>query len=276
MKTLFFAISAFIAFGCTGPSVSGAPEQTSRDTAHARAIDAIRPAILQITGYSFETHREFPLGTAFLVNRDGYAITALHVLTSGDKQLGGGTSMTTANVRFPSTEEQRGQFFGGTFTRVDVDKLNDLALLRLSMNPFNPDDPNMKAFLRGRQLPVSAVTFDQRRPVEGARISVSGFPFGAPVLITNSGWIASSWAFTLHPTTGPTGYFSDTYIADLSANPGNSGGPVYLVDDASVIGVCHGIEIETATGARTGNMHVIPIRYVIALLKKNGVTWMER
>ena len=36
----------------------------------------------------------------------------------------------------------------------------------------------------------------------------------------------------------PRGRVQERYLSDFTANPGNSGGPVYTVRDASVIGVC--------------------------------------
>jgi len=89
----------------------------------------------------------------------------------------------------------------------------------------------------------------------------------------------------------PAGFtFPDTadfYIGDMHVNPGNSGGPVYSVEQGKVIGVCvaaalapvvygDGNHEPASAGNRplfsnSGLSVVIPVRYVIDLLKKNNV-----
>lgn len=83
---------------------------------------------------------------------------------------------------------------------------------------------------------------------------------------------------------GAEGY---TYVADLQVNPGNSGGPVYAIGDASVLGVCvasRGSPVwlgntrdPAAINGRTLMQfarlsEVIPSEYVIELVTQIGGT----
>jgi len=107
------------------------------------------------------------------------------------------------------------------------------------------------------------------------------------------GYIVSSWAYNLREivTPGsPEGFsriqISDVYLADVIANPGNSGGPVYKIEDSSVIGICVSgrktrvvdqynkpVTIEgRKLYYRSGITYVILTQYIIVLLEKNGVT----
>jgi S1-C subfamily serine protease len=114
------------------------------------------------------------------------------------------------------------------------------------------------------------------------------------MLISTSGNLASSWAFDNVPTQvpgAPPGFsvrdVGDFYIADVRVNPGNSGGPVYLVELGEVIGVCVAFDLApvvygdgshepASAGNRplsynSGLSVIVPIRYVIDLLKKNSL-----
>jgi S1-C subfamily serine protease len=86
-------------------------------------------------------------------------------------------------------------------------------------------------------------------------------------LVTNSGWVASAWHSNF--VTTPAGRKKlDIYIADAAVNPGNSGGPAYLIHGVRVIGVAVAKQGE-------GFAYIVPARYVVDLLRKNGVTWSE-
>lgn len=109
------------------------------------------------------------------------------------------------------------------------------------------------------------------------------------VLITTSGHLATAQAFDTEEVPGaPTLRMPDTansYLADIHRNPGNSGGPVYAVDSGKVIGVCVAYDpapVVFGDGGHesvkvnnrpidynSGLAVVVPIRYVIDMLKKN-------
>ena len=94
-------------------------------------------------------------------------------------------------------------------------------------------------------LPYGKATLNPDRPRDGALVGISGYPFGEPVLVTNSGSMATSWSTDITEMSLPVTPFrfpdiADVYLADVEANPGNSGGPVYLTENATVIGMCVG------------------------------------
>jgi S1-C subfamily serine protease len=72
---------------------------------------------------------------------------------------------------------------------------------------------------------------------------------------------------------------ADAYLADVQANPGNSGGPTYRIADGAVIGVC----IETrltptyhesgapASLANAGLTVIRPSRYLTNLILSAGI-----
>lgn len=70
---------------------------------------------------------------------------------------------------------------------------------------------------------------------------MSGYPLNSPTLITTTGNLASGWASTEQQISDNGNIRTvniNNYLADISVNPGNSGGPTYRVDDGCVIGVC--------------------------------------
>lgn len=248
------------------------------------------------------------LGTGFLVNADGYAVTARHVAQAFQSIQAAGTKTLMVGVATPNLDEFkaggstvsiRGSFVLVECDVADEDVRHDLALLKLKQNPFKGElGTFMKVGDKSIGYPHRVATLTSGRPHDGEAIAVSGYPFGSPVLVTTSGNLASSWAsetVEVQIPGAPPGFrmpdTSDFYLADMHSNPGNSGGPVYTVARGWVIGVCHGAEMapvvygdgnrESASiGGRaifsnSGLAVVIPIRYVIELLKKNDLKWDE-
>ena len=241
-----------------------------------------------------------PLGTGFLVNSDGFVVTARHVVQCGHRlaeQIEAAQAGMLVGLAMPNTENMRGNFTGVGFHLVDEDARHDLALLKLEANPFR-GEVRSGFVTNGEEMPflLGTATLDSSRPRDGDAVGVSGYPLDQPVLVTNAGWMATSWSFEIAeaPVPGapqllPTPYIADTFLADLEANPGNSGGPVYLIESASVIGVCVGsmpspVWDQDGNPARTDTQElfyssgltvVVPVRYVIDLLSKYGLSWSE-
>jgi S1-C subfamily serine protease len=149
------------------------------------------------------------------------------------------------------------------------------------------------------ELSISA-----KRPEEGEPIAVSGYPFQGNVLITTSGFIASSWNIRfseIQRAGAPAGFHTldvaDIYLADIHVNGGNSGGPVYSVETGVLVGVCVSFDdapvmlqampplppqkpVPAVSDGRlltynSGIAAVVPSTYVIELLKKNNVNWKD-
>jgi hypothetical protein len=82
---------------------------------------------------------------------------------------------------------------------------------------------------------------------------------------------------------------ADAYLVDVEVNRGNSGAPVYLTENAAVIGVCVGskpapVRDQQGDNVRIGNREllyssgltiIVPVRYVIELLRTHSLDWTE-
>jgi serine protease Do len=182
------------------------------------AIDTARPYVVQIR--LGEGH---VAGTGFFVHPEGYVITAEHVV--GDE------SRVSLGLAQPNTENIQANFTLVDATVVDRDQRHDLALLRTEQNPF-AGEVTSGFGIGDKQVPLlyGIAPLDVERTTDGVAVAISGYPLGNAALVTNSGAIASAWAWDMNS--------DDHYLADTEVNPGNSGGPVYRVADAVVIGIC--------------------------------------
>lgn len=273
----------------------------------SKAIERIRPSIVQIILLATDVSEELrykvgpffrlPLGTGFLVNVDAYVITAHHVIEGGRQiaqQIPARQKRILIGLAQPNTENMRGNFSVVDCEITDTDARHDLALLKLKRNPFR-GEVRSGIVIGDKEVPLlfGTAALNPNRPRDGEAVSISGYPLGEPVLVTNTGWMATSWAFEIKeiPIPGAPEWFrmpdvADAYLADVEVNPGNSGAPVYLVENATVIGVCVGSKLapirdqqgnigEPKLFYSSGLTVVVPARYVIDLLKKHDLKWSE-
>jgi len=220
------------------------------------------------------------LGTGFIVNRDGWIVTARHVVEAAAKAVSGATHGGALRIGFagPNIDEPgiqiRAAFIFRQAKVVAEDVDSDLALVQLP-----GDITTMFGGLRVGLSQVAgpeprAVTLSTRRPREGTPVAISGYPIGEPSLVTTSGHIAAPWAFE-NVSTGKT---ADRYLADATANPGNSGGPAYSTEAVHLLGVCvagRNVPIQGAPGLAhfAGLTVLVPASAVATLLDKHGVAW---
>jgi S1-C subfamily serine protease len=229
-------------------------------------IDKLRPAIIQIKQEcTFGNAVMSSSGTGFLVNRDGFALTAAHVVdcpanaviqgSNSPQPLTAQRSLVGIPVVHVTTDQThtRRNFTYVQAEIIESDHIHDVALLKISRNPFkNIIDSGYT--LNGKKLALERLgiaMLGARKPREGEAIAISGYPVlrdsNQPVFDTNAGIVAS-----IHSSRDrdlPT-YFNsatdqlqarvtfDLYEADMRVNPGNSGGPVYNSLTGEVIGVC--------------------------------------
>lgn len=253
------------------------------------AINRIRPCTVQISflasGFSERLQQEVGapfivriLGTGFFVNSDAYVITARHVIQKGRQlieQIEARDRGVHVGLGLPDSENFVANTVAVDFEIVDEDENHDLALLRLRRNPFQREvSSGIRIGENDIPVPAEAVRLNPNRPQEGQWVGISGYPFEERVLVTNSGYIASVWTLP-------------NYLVDAEVNPGNSGGPAYLVEDASVIGVCvatKGSPIWRENGEVTqilghtlyfssGLTHIIPARCVTEIMDRNGLSY---
>jgi S1-C subfamily serine protease len=240
-------------------------------------------------------------GTGFFVSQQGYVLTAGHVIRGSEAaarakgatkvQFKIGILLDMSSV--PGVSFQ-GSFFWVDATTVEVDEVHDLGLLKLSRNPFTRE-LRSGINVRGAMLPlkVRSATLKSELPPEGKDVLISGYPLDIPTFVTQKGMVASeSFSVVEVPIPGgPAGFTRpeavDSTLLDAVVNPGNSGGPVYEPNSGDVTGICEAyknsplftskqnpvrVSPDEVLTQNSGLAVVIPIKYAIELLRKNGVT----
>ncbi len=256
--------------------------QNSAATPAPAAAAAARSALCEIV---YQIDDGFPgprglrylfFGNGFFINRDGYLLTAAHVLS----QLHGGQPYLI--IRNSSGQAQ--------FVRADVialDEDHDVAILRATPNPFDsnsalsflalaPATAALGEMVHAASLspssPLDAYSLDEIReehsPGEVLRFEFSQLEKGA----------AESQVFLFrHPV-----------------HPGQSGSPVIADDSQAVAGLVEGqwlrddsywlaamrndpISADAEDSAAEEVPHLpgaaVPIHYAIALLQRHGIAW---
>jgi hypothetical protein len=255
------------------------------------AIEKVKPIVVQILS---ERH---VLGTGFFVNEEGFVLTAKHVIDMAFKMEKIHGFRALVGLALPNTERMRACFTLVDFDIVDIDSRHDIALLRLKRNPFKGEVTSgivISSKDSGKKelsLLFGVPTFNLNRPKEGTFIAISGYPLNETVLVTNSGGLATCWGVDVKevPVLGAPFSFvipdiSDVYLGDIEINSGDSGAPVYEVDNSTVIGIC--------VASKPANVHdqnnnpiklddgriifyssgltiIVPTKYILELLKNN-------
>jgi S1-C subfamily serine protease len=237
------------------------------------AIRVARPTVVQVR------NAEQVLGTGFFVSDDGIVATARHVVEGQDSLLVG--------LAQPDTENMRANFTLVGSNVLAQSERHDLALLRMRANPFQ-GQVSSGMVIDDEAIPLlfGVTQLDSARPEDGEPIAISGYPLSNPVLVTTSGGVASAWSYDMAEVAipgRPEGFkmpdIADLLLADVQANPGNSGGPVYRVADAAVLGVCIEVQGSPVWGdggplpvaSNAGLTVARPARYVVELMTTAGV-----
>jgi len=209
------------------------------------------------------------LGTGFVVTEARHVVTAKHVIDAID--FAGGQSVNVAfagpDVDTPGLQ-MRANFAGTQGEVVDSVAEHDLALIEV------PGASSLTFRVQAGERLIESVPMPARlnrdRLREGVELAVSGYPLAQPSLVTNAGILASSFS-----PDGTLGDWKDRYLGDFTANPGNSGGPVYTVYDGAVIGVCVAGRLAPVVGGvgahAAGLTVIVPIGEVLALMERNGL-----
>lgn len=155
-------------------------------------------------------------GTGFALSTDGYIVTNYHVINGAD-------SLYVQNAA--------GDSFDASL--VYAEPQYDIAILKINDDSF-------------KGLPALPYSFKRSKTDLGEPVYTIGYPEGdSPVF--NSGYLSSS-----------NGYQGDSveYRVSISANPGNSGGPL-LNSKGNVIGIVSGKQAQTE-----GASYAIKSRYL--------------
>lgn len=221
------------------------------------AIDQARGFVVQvtytITGLPYSRLRQLdargavwsvPVGTGFVVSDAGWIITAKHVvdcLPTIQTQVPEGQHIVGAG--FAHQSKLPGTFRVIKFDVVATDARNDIALLKLRTNPFTLREEERRSS-SGDPIALGVAQLRTARPRDGTAIAISGYPLMESVLVTTAGSLASAWSVDFQDALAPDGQggykpadIADRYLADVQANPGNSGGPAYQLVDGAVIGM---------------------------------------
>jgi len=217
------------------------------------AIDNIRPSVVQFSVMIKGARKGQQFGSGFIINSDGHVATAAHVVEQANalSSIGHRVSIGLAYPNLDSVEmgnvkllTMQNCFYHIGAEVIAMDVINDVALLKMNPNPFDSPTPSMIKIGDDGPGPIplyKECTTSTKRPRDGESIVISGYPLNSPTLITTAGNLASSWASTervIINNGNTTTVTTDIYLADVSVNPGNSGGPTYSLEDGCVIGVC--------------------------------------
>jgi S1-C subfamily serine protease len=221
-------------------------------------IDVIRPSVVHVTT-TFRSGVRIA-GTGFVINKDGVVITARHVVIGDSSPV----DRITIDVPYSNTHDNQDTVFFNNFGTmpaqlIATDELHDIAILKPNANPLAPGFKAAGVLIHGVQpplLPRAPGVLDERRLKDGEPIFISGYPLDLSVMVTTSGAIASSSSFNSRELSlqGPLVRsllpeqpgVRDIYWADIQANHGNSGGPVFSADSTKIIGMQVAIAFATA------------------------------
>ena len=241
-------------------------------TGHAEMVDAIgkvKPAVVIVGTYKATNSPRFSLrGTGFVVLSDKQAtsqlvVTNAHVLPQAE-QLDLDAALVV-QVRVGGSELQM-----RSATVIEVDKVHDLALLRM-------DGPGVAG--------LNVRDSDDVR--EGLAVAFMGFPIGGALgfsPVTHRAMISSITAAALPSASANqlntqvirslrSSNAFDIFQLDGTAYPGNSGGPLFDPLNGDVLGVVNMVFIkgtrESALTHPSGISYAIPSRFVLQLMQQH-------
>ena len=230
-------------------------------------IDHIRPSVVQIRRFSTQRAAGQTIGTGFIVADTQHVVTALHVVDVVNLSAGEAIHVALAapNVDTPELK-MRANFSEYEGKLIGVNNDQDLALIHVRQLK----EPGFRVKFGPRLIEAKPVNATLRtNPLrEGVELAVSGYPLAEPSLVTNAGILASTFTLNDNPS-------QVCYLGDFTANPGNSGGPVYTTRDGSVIGVCVAGKLAPIIGGvgtqSAGLTVIVPAAQVVSLLSAHGV-----
>jgi len=234
------------------------------DTAVAAAIC---PVVYPLDESSSERGYRYTFyGNAFFVNRQGYLLTAAHVLT--DFHDGGQPQIL---LRLPEAPPRLVKV-----ELVATDAQHDIAILRAVPNPF--EGRYAVAF-----LPLASV-----KPVEGSAVLAAALrpsrlrdprTFDAPQEDKSPGEVLEYTSMKLNRGQPE----AELFLFSHEVIRGQSGAPILSGDSQGVVGIVEGQWLHptpVSTAARLGKGLAtmgagVPITYALALLEQNHVPWQS-
>jgi len=234
------------------PLSADEPKSVSIET-----IGSIQRAIVPIVCTQVDEKNEWQIkriiGTGFLINREGYFLTAGHVVLEWEK-ISAAFGPCFPAVYIPKTpwgERNRKAVAQVRWSRFDECKYEsgaDVAVCKLLENPFtNP-------IISKNVTPLKLGSIVNH--ADGSPVAFTGFPLGFHVPVTSKGYIAAYSGG------------DKKLLIDKSAWPGASGSPVYDADGKVI-----GLLIATGLAEGAGLTYAEPADVVLEFLSKEKIAF---
>jgi S1-C subfamily serine protease len=230
------------------------------------------------------------IGTGFVVNNQGDFITAGHVAST--TEMGSGTNKLKVRLTVGLRQKKAG-ISGVSFKVVELDSDHDLALCHVELRGLTFAETGLQKIAHPEQpggltaeemsQPFASLAIDQNAPRAGRFILVSGFPLTSWTPAIQFGLLsATETRFPDAPIARLPKDTSELLQISVSANHGNSGGPVIDLRSGRVVGVIlsivpaplvlDGQQIWNDQGFEmSGIMLAAPAKWINALLSRHGV-----
>jgi len=231
-------------------------------------IDRSRQAVVAVGTFAATDSPRFGFrGTGFAVGDGRRIVTCAHVIPNPLEQ--------DLMITVPAGANASGQPQLRPVKLLRRDAAHDLAVLELA------DD-------KGALIDVLTLAeADGAQPVvrEGAAVALMGYPIGTALGVTMATHRGTVAAITRAALPAPTaGSLSDRAVRqlregaieflqlDVTAYPGNSGGPLLDIRTGKVVGIANMVVLkgtrESALSAPSGISYAVPVKYVWPLLGK--------
>jgi S1-C subfamily serine protease len=208
-------------------------------------------------------------GTGFLVGREGYFITAAHVLQRYDAR----THHLTAVIR-----QREFGGFGMWFDVVEKDEKHDVALCKILYFSTMKEPKGKLANGRpaGTFSPFVSLPISSEKAVPGQEVAILGFPLGSwasPVI--QGGNVGATNAMLDAVQQFPAGR-ADLLVVSIAGNHGDSGCPLIDTYTGKVIGlIIQYVPAPLVQGVQqqSGLMVAIPAKWITEILDRNHVSY---
>ncbi|WP_343629127.1 serine protease [Roseateles sp.] len=230
-------------------------------------IDRSRSAVVAVGTFSATDNPRFGFrGTGFVVGDGRQIVTCAHVVPSPlEKDL---------MITVPASGNTSGQPQLRAVKLVRRDVMHDLAVLEL---------------IEGKPLTevLSLATVEEGKPTvrEGTAVALMGYPIGTQLGVTMATHRGVVAALTTAAMPAPNSNSLDPRAVrqlregpveflqlDITAYPGNSGGPLLDIRTGKVVGVVNMVVLkgtrESALTAPSGISYAVPVKYVMGVLGK--------
>jgi S1-C subfamily serine protease len=256
-RSIQFVILSLVTLASAFPAASDIPAFSA----------AVCPVVYQLDdspgarGYHYVFY-----GNSFFINRDGYLLTAAHVLSQF--RDGGGQPCILVRLAMAPPRLLKVQI-------VATDVQHDVAILRVTPNPFAGPYTVAVLPLAGERAAIGeSVVANALRP---ARLR-DPHTFEVPIEDLATGEILSYLSVRLDSAPGESVVFSktnsgtDIFLFSHEVLRGQSGAPVLSAESHEVVGIVEGRWLHPAGPLATQGA-AIPVTYALALLREHHIAW---